>query len=473
MPANCEHNFSNKRFSDFFGEFRKLKKKHDEVAAETGARFNIFSVLDVESNEVKTHSAFLAEFLNPKGSHSCGAVFLRLFFDMLRKKFPKKLPGMTDGELEFFEVSAEADTGGLGRIDILIENDKKCIVIENKIYAADQKRQLGRYYEYAKKKTKKKFGNNKNSNNNFAVVYLTLDGHEPGDYTLFGDEQPRNEQPDCEKISKEKVLCLSYSKNVVEWVAECVKVRGLARHIHETLFQYQSLLKKLTNQTIDQKFIMKSNDILWKNYDIVPELEQAISAFKKDALFRFWSELKDAISSLKVQNVQYVAGGGEANLAFYTDVQEFKDALGKQYSVYKRHGLAFSLGRKDDSSEIFFSIVTDIGLFYGFSIVDDKNSEFLSKYEEDLSEHKERVKKACERADFAWEQSANPKKDIGFPLGYAYSKVKGVCREDKLFSDKLGEKFFACMSDSGKRKAIIEGLTGDVKLFLNVWQGKG
>ena len=34
-----------------------------------GDFFNIFSILKMETDEVKTHSAFLAELLNPKGSH--------------------------------------------------------------------------------------------------------------------------------------------------------------------------------------------------------------------------------------------------------------------------------------------------------------------------------------------------------------------------------------------------------------------
>ena len=46
--------------------------------------------------------------------------------------------------LEDFQMGAEVTTDH-GRIDILLEKDDACIVIENKIYAADQDHQLNRY----------------------------------------------------------------------------------------------------------------------------------------------------------------------------------------------------------------------------------------------------------------------------------------------------------------------------------------
>lgn len=44
-----------------------------------GELFNTFSILKMETAENKTHSNFIAELLNPKGSHLKGSIFLERF----------------------------------------------------------------------------------------------------------------------------------------------------------------------------------------------------------------------------------------------------------------------------------------------------------------------------------------------------------------------------------------------------------
>lgn len=46
----------------------------------------MFDILDRRTDEVKTHSAMLAELLNPTGSHNMGEKFLLLFLKMLQNK---------------------------------------------------------------------------------------------------------------------------------------------------------------------------------------------------------------------------------------------------------------------------------------------------------------------------------------------------------------------------------------------------
>ena len=48
-----------------------------------GARFNIFSVLDMETDEVNTHCRLLYELLRPDGCHGLGDQFLRVFFELV------------------------------------------------------------------------------------------------------------------------------------------------------------------------------------------------------------------------------------------------------------------------------------------------------------------------------------------------------------------------------------------------------
>ncbi len=136
------------QISVILDQVRLLKSKYDELAAVTGEQFNVFSILGVEADEVRTHSPFLANLLDPQGSHRQGAAFLELFLELEELK--------SSGAEEYknpetFRVSKEASIDQ-GRIDILLENKEACIVIENKIYAGDQYRQLAKYYEAAKQR---------------------------------------------------------------------------------------------------------------------------------------------------------------------------------------------------------------------------------------------------------------------------------------------------------------------------------
>jgi hypothetical protein len=74
-----------------------------------GERFNIFSILQVDHYEVRTHSPFLAELLNPRGSHGQGAVFLKHFLDIL---------AITNFDGESARVATEVYIGSLGQLDI-------------------------------------------------------------------------------------------------------------------------------------------------------------------------------------------------------------------------------------------------------------------------------------------------------------------------------------------------------------------
>ena len=113
-----------------------------------GELFNVFSILGLTSDEV-SHSAFLASLLNPHGAHGNGILFLKAFTDVLE---------IDDKPSDYSNISVhvEKDIGLLnadktegGRIDIIIEFGKTySIVIENKIMAGDQEKQLSRYEKY-------------------------------------------------------------------------------------------------------------------------------------------------------------------------------------------------------------------------------------------------------------------------------------------------------------------------------------
>lgn len=122
-----------------------LQAVAEERASLRAADFNVFRVLRLAHKEVITHTPFLANLLNPRGTHAQGDLFLRLFLERLRAKQPSlPLPSAKARWLVSQELVTE-----FGNLDIrLRSHDARWqLVIENKIGAPDQFDQLARYWK--------------------------------------------------------------------------------------------------------------------------------------------------------------------------------------------------------------------------------------------------------------------------------------------------------------------------------------
>lgn len=212
--------------NQLLNEIQTISESYKRVAEATGENFNIFSVLQMESDEVKTHSRFLAELLNPKGSHGQKDVFLKKFVERFGIGTYDTIKTKVD--VEFFIGQVTKCTGG--RIDILIRSEEKVIMIENKIYAIEQPNQLTRYRNYRP---------------NGKLFYLTLDGKESED----------------KNIDKNDYECISYENDILNWLEECRKESVSIPNLREAITHYINLIKKLTGQNINTKM---SEDILEK-----------------------------------------------------------------------------------------------------------------------------------------------------------------------------------------------------------------
>ncbi len=195
------------------------EKVRKEESRKRGERFNVFEMLEVAHYEV-THSKIIAGFLNPKGSHGQGDLFLRLFLQMIENNDEITI------ETSNANVYTEYDTGD-GRIDILIEdNTGHGIIIENKVYARDQPEQLIRYNSFAENKYKKE---------NYTIYYLTLYGYEASNISAKGVAYN----------------CISYSEHIINWLQRCIHECATMPLVRETLVQYLNHIKQLTNQDMD------------------------------------------------------------------------------------------------------------------------------------------------------------------------------------------------------------------------------
>jgi hypothetical protein len=208
-----------------------VHKKNIEILDATGGRFNIFRVCGVNHYE-NTHSAIIAEFLNPYGTHGLKTKLLECFIEALGEYFT-----IQDFNYEKSQIRIEHSTEE-GRIDILIEdNHNKAIIIENKIYANDQPEQLIRYNRYAQI-----------YKSGYQILYLTL----WGDY--------------ASNQSGEGVtyLPISYKENIINWLEKCVAIASRYPIVRETIIQYINHLKQLTNQDMYTKNKEEITEILSK-----------------------------------------------------------------------------------------------------------------------------------------------------------------------------------------------------------------
>lgn len=158
-----------------------------------------------------------------------------------------------------------------GRIDMTITVGSWLLIIENKIYAQDQDRQLLRYANYAKSSPK-----------DYMLLYLTLDGKNASDRSTT-DAQGNTAE----------YTPLSYKEHILAWLHQCVSMAYGKPLVRETLqcmsnadksdgwwpYGYTALPAEIRNWTDCETFgnVEKCNRIIsWldqKIDEIVSEVE--------------------------------------------------------------------------------------------------------------------------------------------------------------------------------------------------------
>ena len=245
---------------------RVVVAKHEALAAANGQGFSLFTVLRCETDEVRTHSAVIAELLNPRGSHGQGATFAQLFACRFG----------IDCDVSRARVWREVKVDGQSRIDILLQQEDTCVVVENKIHAGDQPRQLERYYAYASKWPRHR------------VLYLTLHGDEPDPQSLGS-------------VASGTVESVSYADHVLPWLSDCIKEVATVPQVREILVHYQTLVRKLTGKSTGE-LVMDLSEVLEHvqadgtyNFQLIPGLVEAMTAFSIQAEWKFWQTLKERV----------------------------------------------------------------------------------------------------------------------------------------------------------------------------------
>jgi hypothetical protein len=383
----------NKGIENLLRQTASINKQYKKIAEITGENYNVFRVLNLQTREVRMHSAFIAELLNPKGNHGQGNVFIIEFIEMLKRN-SKCLP--KENNTEVLEIKFDAtkaksakveswlgkttDKEG-GFIDILLTDaSQKHIIIENKIYAGDQRKQLLRYHNFDK---------------DAPIIYLTLDGKKPSDYSISNGMDGSEIEADIIEILKaegadkkaeldkliNQIVCISYKFEILKWLEECKKYTVDHPLLRETITQYIHLIKYLTNQTINNDM---ENEIL----NEVLKNEESFNAFKelfnsknnllhyyiKEKLIPFLKEIKVKIKegkngSHETANILNEINISDVSFELHLDEKILKNEIdGEKYFSYSNEklrdlNLAVTFGFSNSKRNYQYFI-------YGFRYID-------------------------------------------------------------------------------------------------------
>lgn len=257
IDDNCKTKWDKaKQLVTLAKQYKRLMVKPDP--------YNLFSVLRGKSDEVRLHSRFLSDLLNPHGLHNLKYSPLISFFDSL-------LDIKIVSDNYDFEVKVEHEN-----IDIYLVNQttKQAVIIENKIYADDQEQQLLRYFYTAKEE----------GYEDITIVYLTLNGDQPSTLSINGE---------LGSLNVEDIKLLSYQFHIQTWITSLIEKSAEHPSLRESLIQYISIIRELTGMSNNKEYIneLKKLIIDIDCVDMVNNLQEANAELEQDAQVFLWQSL--------------------------------------------------------------------------------------------------------------------------------------------------------------------------------------
>jgi hypothetical protein len=272
-------------------------------------------------------------------------------------------------------------------IDIYIADGEKHIIIENKIWAGDQKAQIKRYIETINNEDKDENLNNKN----MVVIYLSVNRNKPTDYSLCSDETnchngfyiENNEIIGKGKNENKKYqfINLNYNNQIKKWLEKSHKQIANITNLSAGISQYQEVIEKLYG-TYKEK-IMNLNEYLAEKENktelikTMREISIEYKKYRKKTILDFFENAKKEIQC-KMDNVDNV---------WTVSLLEKKLEKGKRYQ------LPFYLSNtKDNKNSV--CVVSDFNKnnYHNCYFSIKKINEERHNFEENILENKNIVK---------------------------------------------------------------------------------
>ena len=235
--------------------------------------FNPYLQMLSKNDEVRLHSRLICGFLNPLGKHYQGDVFLEEFLQCVGLK-------AWFGDSSNARVYKEYEN-----IDVYITNGERHIIVENKIWAGDQDRQIERYIEIIAKEQSKDFNDDMESSesetpqeqgasyDNIAVLYLAPYKRNPSGYSL-GKWEIQGDYLVDKQGNKVLFKAISYKDEILKWIEKSQAKVGCITNLNAALLFYKDVVQIITNTKENtmslEKFLTENN--MEENMKIVFEI---------------------------------------------------------------------------------------------------------------------------------------------------------------------------------------------------------
>lgn len=396
-----------------------VRKKFEERERNQD-NFNIFSILKKESDEVYLHSRFISSLLDPNGPHKLGAIILNSFLDIVESNFCYH-----DETLEVYPNNLNRNEYKNLDICFIDRAAKNAVIIENKIYHEDtnheDKGQLENYYG-------RLIEEDKIPEDGIEVYYLTLDGHEPSEDSVgLSGKYPK---------LKDKVKCISYSVEILEWLKDIVKESYNKPSLRESIIQYIKLIENMTNNDLSIDERKEITKIIGVNEDNLLSTKLLIDNFnhvKWHTIYDFCNELESELCHQGFEILEQPAEDDITNLVHGGPIKRKID-------------LVFIISK--ENLPVWIRADFDDWLYWG--VCDDKDEEIkvskdiLSKINRFLSDNND------------FEKAEN----------WSCWKFFGSNDDERIcFSDFTCDGTFKLISPQ-YRKEVIKRLVKDIKDFI-------
>ncbi len=264
-------------------ELELLNTEHKTHLTATKGRFNVFTVLRSAGDEVGLHTRWLAFLLDPNGTHDCDDTFLKLFLKTLAEGvqphddsqgvyLPHGLETASSTSAKMISEEREAEGQPDIQIDLPLWGG---IIVENKIYAGDQRDQLEHYGKILDRKYGK-------SGKHPLLLYLTRDGAK------------------SESANRREYYRISYRKHILKWLEECLRETYQYVNINQAIQQYRNVVCEITGELpLENEYRKKIVKIIEKHPAIIKhyvKLYPAIKELRRINYVTFWEGVNKHLS---------------------------------------------------------------------------------------------------------------------------------------------------------------------------------
>lgn len=262
----------NEKYLNFFEELNKFKEKQQKQKERGLNDYNLLTTVLNEHDEVRLHSRVIFSLLNINGLHYQGDLFLEKFIEVL------------DLELFGFDTKSSNIYLEYKNIDLYLTDGNKHIIIENKIYAEDQKNQIQRYINIIK-------GENQEIDyDEILVIYLSIDRTSPSSYSLRDLKIDENRILDKD-IPIALFKNINYKTEILYWLEKSQYEIQNITNLNESIEQYTTVVKKISKKYKEK--VMSIETILLKNkefYAISNEIEKSLPKIKDNTINNFFTQ---------------------------------------------------------------------------------------------------------------------------------------------------------------------------------------